>query len=141
MAKRDFNGESIELHNKLRGKIHVSSKVRIGLDNLPILYTPGISGPCLKVHEDPESAFDLTWKWNSVAVISDGSRLLGLGNRGPLASLPLLEGKSIIFSYYGGVDAVPLPISSLSARETIDLVKAVSHSFGGINLEDMVLSI
>ena len=129
--------EAMKLHEKLKGKMFMGEKMPMDFESLPLLYTPGVAEPCLEIAKDPERAYDLTWKWNSAAVISDGSRVLGLGDIGPTASMPLLEGKAMIFSRFGGVDAVPLAISSLSVRETVDVIKAVSWGFGGINLEDI----
>ncbi|MBN1115330.1 MAG: NADP-dependent malic enzyme [Oligoflexia bacterium] len=129
--------ESLALHERLKGKLSVTGKYKLNYDNLSLLYTPGVSAPCLKIAEKKETVYDYTWKWNSVAVISDGSRVLGLGNIGPLASMPLLEGKALIFRRFGGLDAIPLPIASLSIDESINVIKSVQYSFGGINLEDI----
>jgi len=106
-------------------------------DNLALLYTPGVAEPCLDVAKNPDRAYDLTWKWNSVAVISDGSRVLGLGNIGPVAAMPLLEGKAMIFSKFGNLDAVPIAVSQGSVDETVKTIKSIQHGFGGINLEDI----
>ncbi|MCX6111979.1 MAG: malate dehydrogenase, partial [Proteobacteria bacterium] len=133
----DNKTKSMELHENLKGKLFIGEKIPITYDNLSQLYTPGVAEPCLKIAKDAESAYDLTWKWNSVAVISDGSRVLGLGNIGPTASMPLLEGKALIFSKFGGVDAVPLAISSMTVDETVSVIKSIQYGFGGINLEDI----
>jgi len=129
--------ESIKLHKKLNGKVYIAVKEKPTFESLRLTYTPGVADACLEVQSNPKSAYELTWKNNSIAVISDGSRVLGLGNIGPLASLPLLEGKAMIFKEYGNVDAVPLPIAQQSVKETVDLIKNISYGFGAINLEDI----
>ena len=131
------NKEALKLHEEMKGKLFIGETIPLEYSNLPLLYTPGVSDPCLKIAEDASSVYSLTWKWNSVAVISDGSRVLGLGDIGPLASLPLLEGKGMIFSRFGGIDAVPLAISQMSVEETVSVIKAIRYSFGAINLEDI----
>ena len=133
----DNKTKSMELHKSLKGKLFIGEKIPVTYENLAQLYTPGVAEPCLQIAEDPELAYDLTWKWNSTAVISDGSRVLGLGDIGPTASMPLLEGKALIFSKFGGVDAVPIAISSMSVEETVTVIKSIQHGFGGINLEDI----
>ncbi len=129
--------DALKLHEEMKGKMFVGEKIPLNFDNLSLLYTPGVAEPCLDIAKQKERAYDLTWKWNSVAVISDGSRVLGLGDIGPLASLPLLEGKAMIFSKFGGIDAVPLAISQMSVDETVSVIKALRYSFGAINLEDI----
>lgn len=136
-SNRDIAKSSMELHKKLNGKLYIGEKVQLNYGNLAELYTPGVAQPCLEIARDPSSVYDLTWKWNSVAVISDGSRVLGLGDIGPQASLPLLEGKALIFSKFGGLDAVPIPISQLSVEDSVAVIKSIQHGFGGINLEDI----
>lgn len=133
----DIKKESLLLHEKLLGKIAISEKIDITFKNLALLYTPGVSYPCLSIAENPNDVYKYTWKANSIAVISDGSRVLGLGDIGPLASIPLLEGKALIFKKFGNVDAVSLPISQLTVDETVKLIKNIQYSFGGINLEDI----
>lgn len=127
----------IDLHRELRGKLYIDSKKKLTYENLADYYTPGVAAPCLEIEQDAKAAYDLSWKWNSIAVISDGSRVLGLGDIGPMASMPLLEGKALIFSEFGGLDAVPIPISQLSVEETVSVIKSIQHGFGGINLEDI----
>ncbi len=131
------NKEALKLHEEIKGKLFIGETIPLEYKNLPLLYTPGVSEPCLKIAEDANSVYSLTWKWNSVAVISDGSRVLGLGDIGPLASLPLLEGKGMIFSKFGGIDAVPLAISQMSVEESVSTIKSIRYSFGAINLEDI----
>jgi malate dehydrogenase (oxaloacetate-decarboxylating) len=137
MDKNDIAKSSMELHKSLKGKLYIGEKVQLNYENLAELYTPGVAQPCLEIANDPLSVYDLTWKWNSVAVISDGSRVLGLGDIGPQASLPLLEGKALIFSRFGGLEAVPIPISQLSVEDSVAVIKSIQHGFGGINLEDI----
>ncbi len=134
---RNIKLEAMKLHEEMKGKMYMGEKIPMDFDNLPLLYTPGVAEPCLEIAKTAERAYDLTWKWNSVAVISDGSRILGLGDIGPVAAMPLLEGKAMIFSHFGKVDAVPLAVSSGSVDEIVNVIKSVSHGFGGINLEDI----
>jgi len=134
---RNIKLEAMKLHEEMKGKMFMGEKIQMDFDNLPLLYTPGVAEPCLEIQKNPDRAYDLTWKWNSVAVISDGSRILGLGDIGPTAAMPLLEGKAMIFSHFGKVDAVPLAVSSGSVDEVVNVIKSVSHGFGGINLEDI----
>lgn len=119
------------------GKIKITSKVKVDHSNLHIYYTPGVAEPCMMISNIESEVYKYTWKSNSIAVISDGSRILGLGNIGPSAAMPLLEGKALLFNSYAGLDAVPIAISQLSVDETVKLVKSISHGFGGINLEDI----
>ena len=129
---------SISEHRKHRGKLSSVPKVPIrDKRDLSIRYTPGVAGPSLRIKENPDEVYELTRKRNSLAVVSDGSRVLGLGNIGPLAALPVMEGKALLFKYFGGVDAVPIVIDKHSADEIVETVKAIAPSFGGINLEDI----
>ncbi|MBU1220955.1 NADP-dependent malic enzyme [Myxococcota bacterium] len=129
---------SKKLHEFYRGKIEVTPRCVIrDLNDFSYWYTPGVAQPCMEIHADPRNARKYTNRSNMVAVVSDGTRVLGLGNIGPLAGLPVMEGKALIFKYLGGVDAFPLVINVHSVREIVDFVKAVSPSFGGINLEDI----
>jgi len=138
LAKENIFEESIKLHRTYRGKIEVSPKVPvINVSDFAIWYTPGVAGPVRVIKDDPEQAFELTSRWNTVAVVSDGTRVLGLGNVGPEAALPVMEGKALLFKYLGGVDAVPLVVRAGNAEELIGVVKALEPSFGGINLEDI----
>jgi len=130
--------KEIEWHRFYRGKIEVMVKCAVrSLDDFAVWYTPGVAQPCLKIAEDEDQAYELTNKWNNVAIITDGSRVLGLGNIGALASLPVMEGKALLFKYLGGVDAFPLPIAEQDADRLIEIVKAITPAFGGINLEDI----
>ncbi len=130
--------KELEWHRFYRGKIEVMVKCAIrSLDDFAVWYTPGVAQPCLKIAEDEDQAYEFTNKWNNVAIITDGSRVLGLGNIGALASLPVMEGKALLFKYLGGVDAFPLPIAEQDADKFIEIVKAITPAFGGINLEDI----
>jgi malate dehydrogenase (oxaloacetate-decarboxylating) len=130
--------DSLKLHPFYRGKVEVVPKCCIrNLDDFAIWYTPGVAAACKDIHENPEKVFDHTSKGNMIAVVSDGTRVLGLGNIGPEAGLPVMEGKSILFKYLGGVDCVPLCIEGGSAEDIIDFVKQIQPTFGGINLEDI----
>jgi malate dehydrogenase (oxaloacetate-decarboxylating) len=130
--------DSLKLHPFYRGKVEVVPKCCIrSLDDFAIWYTPGVAAACKAIHENPEEVFNHTSKGNMIAVVSDGTRVLGLGNIGPEAGLPVMEGKSILFKYLGGVDCVPLCIEGGSAEDIIDFVKQIQPTFGGINLEDI----
>ncbi len=124
-------------HAHYRGKIETTLKCSVSeLDDFGIWYTPGVAAPCREIHEDPMKVFDYTNKANTVAVVSDGSRVLGLGNIGPLAGLPVMEGKSLLFKYLGGVGAFPIMLDTQDPDEIIQAVKWIAPGFGGINLED-----
>ncbi|MFZ2151241.1 MAG: NADP-dependent malic enzyme [Candidatus Absconditicoccaceae bacterium] len=134
----DYNKLSVEKHQQYRGKLTIQSKVPLGSrEDLSIYYTPGVAEPCRLISEDPELAYNYTWKNNSVAVVSDGSSVLGLGNIGGLAGLPVMEGKAILLKEFGGVDAIPIVLSTQDPDEIIRVVEAISPTFGGINLEDI----
>jgi len=125
------------MHAQYRGKIETTLKCAItSVDDLGIWYTPGVAAPCKEIHADPAKAFEYTNKANAVAVVSDGSRVLGLGNIGPLAALPVMEGKSLLFKYLGGVGAFPILLDTQDTEEIIQAVKWIAPGFGGINLED-----
>ena len=132
------SAEAKRLHAFYRGKISVSLKCRIrSFDDFAIWYTPGVAAVCREIHQDRERAYDYTNKWNFVAVVSDGSRVLGLGDIGPEAGLPVMEGKGLLYKYLGGVDAFPLCLNAKDPDRLIDIVKALQPTFGGINLEDI----
>jgi malate dehydrogenase (oxaloacetate-decarboxylating) len=138
----DYSQESLKAHKKLKGKI--SLKARDSLDNmdkLSIYYTPGVAEVSRVIAKNPEVARDYTWLNNNVAVVSDGSAVLGLGDIGPLGALPVMEGKAMIFKEFGNIDAVPIVIDVHSAEEIVATVKAIAPSFGGINLEDIAAPI
>lgn len=130
--------ESLRLHRRYGGKMQTAPKCPIhGPDDLAIWYTPGVAEPCRAIVAEPETVYDYTNKGNLVAVVSDGSRVLGLGNIGPAAGLPVMEGKSLLFKYLGGVDAVALCLATQSAEELISAVEWLAPSFGAVNLEDI----
>lgn len=130
--------EALQFHEKSKGKIEVSIRVPAeSSEDLSLAYTPGVAEPCLKIEKDASLAYKYTRKWNTVAVISDGSAVLGLGDIGPLASLPVMEGKSLLFKKFGDVDAFPILLDTKSVAEIVDTIVKISPSFGGINLEDI----
>jgi len=125
------------MHAFYRGKIETTLKCAVtSFDDFGIWYTPGVAAPCKEIHADPAKAFDYTNKANAVAVVSDGSRVLGLGNIGPMAGLPVMEGKALLFKYLGGVGAFPIVLDTQDTEEIIQAVKWIAPGFGGINLED-----
>lgn len=130
--------DSLRLHPHYRGKIEIVPKCRISsLDDFAIWYTPGVAAACTAIQRDPELVYSYTNKWNTVAVVTDGSRVLGLGDIGPEAALPTMEGKALLFKYLGGVDAFPICLDTRDPEELIRTVKILQPSFGGINLEDI----
>ena len=129
--------ESLQFHKQLRGKLEVSSRVKITNEkDLSLAYTPGVAEPCREIHKDPSTAYLYTRKWNTVAVISDGTAVLGLGDIGPLASLPVMEGKSILFKEFAGVDAFPIVLDTKEVDEIVETVVRIAPTLGGINLEE-----
>src|SRR3990167_4807517 len=138
MTRMDIYKKSLDLHKKLKGKIKVVSKRKVKTkDDLSLLYTPGVAGVSLEVAKNIQSARYLTIKGNSVAVVSDGSAVLGLGDIGPEASLPVMEGKCLLFKEFAGVDAFPIVLGTKDVEEIVQTVKNISPGFGGINLEDI----
>jgi malate dehydrogenase (oxaloacetate-decarboxylating) len=134
----EFDEQSVQLHKKHRGKLATVSKVALGSrSDLSIAYTPGVAAPCLQIERNPALAYDLTIKANSVAVITDGSAVLGLGNIGPLASLPVMEGKAILFKEFAGIDAWPICLDTQDEDQFVTTVRHLAPVFGGINLEDI----
>ena len=134
----NFFEKSLIVHEQLRGKISINSKIPIGSrDDLSVAYTPGVAAPCEKIAADPESAYKLTIKGNSVAVLTDGSAVLGLGDIGPLAALPVMEGKALLFKEFAKIDAWPICIDTKSTEKIIETCRLLSPGFGGINLEDI----
>ena len=133
-----INEKALELHEKWNGKLDTVSKVQVKTrEDLALAYTPGVAEPCKVIAEDPEAAYRYTIKSNTVAVVSDGSAVLGLGNIGPLAAMPVMEGKCALFKEFGDVDAFPLCIRSKDVDEIVNTVALLAGSFGGINLEDI----
>ena len=134
----DYYKESLKLHLKHKGKLAVVSKVPLeNKDDLSLAYTPGVAQPCLEIKNNPEDVYLYTSKGNTVAVITDGSAVLGLGNIGAKASLPVMEGKAVLFKAFGDIDAVPVCIETQDTEEIINIVKNISAGYGGINLEDI----
>jgi len=134
----DYKKESLKLHEENKGKFSVKSKVSVkNKEELSLAYSPGVAEPCLRIKEDKENVYRYTSKGNMVAVVSDGSAVLGLGNLGPEASLPVMEGKAILFKEFANIDAVPIVLNTQDTEEIIETVKRISPAFGGINLEDI----
>ena len=134
----DVYEKSLQLHANLRGKFEVRSLVEVkDKESLSLAYTPGVAQPCREIAKDPEKAYTYTRKWNTVAVVSDGSAVLGLGNIGGLAGLPVMEGKAILFREFAGIDSIPIVLSGQDADDIVKAVEMIAPSFGGINLEDI----
>ena len=138
-VRKDWFTIAEKLHRYYRGKIEIVPKCPItSLDDFSVWYTPGVAEPCRRIREGGEDlSFDYTWRWNSAAVVSDGTRVLGLGRVGPAAGLPVMEGKALLFKYLGGVDAVPIVLREADPDRFVYVVKALEPSFGAINLEDI----
>ncbi|RMD84051.1 MAG: NADP-dependent malic enzyme [Candidatus Dadabacteria bacterium] len=134
----DVYEKSLEVHERNQGKLEVRSLVRVeSPEDLALAYTPGVAGPCRAIAADGARAWDLTWRGRTVAVVSDGSAVLGLGDIGPAAALPVMEGKAILFKQFAGIDAVPVVIDSRDPEQIVRIVRAIAPTFGGINLEDI----
>ena len=134
----DYAKASLELHQELKGKIEVTPRAKVDTkDALSLAYTPGVAQPCLEIQKNPELSYELTRRWNTVAVVTDGTAVLGLGDIGPEAGMPVMEGKCVLFKAFGDVDAVPLCIRSKNVDEIVQTVKLLAGSFGGVNLEDI----
>jgi malate dehydrogenase (oxaloacetate-decarboxylating) len=136
--KADYDKESVELHAQLHGKLGVRSKVSLASKHdLSLAYTPGVGQVCVEIAKAPERVFELTIKRNTVAVVSDGSAILGLGNLGAAAAIPVMEGKAVLFKEFAGVDAFPICLATQDVDEIVAIVRAIAPVFGGINLEDI----
>ena len=134
----DYGKEAIRMHEEFHGKIEVCSKVPLKTrEDLSTAYTPGVASPCMEIHKDEKKAYAYTAKGNLVAVVSDGTAVLGLGDIGPKAAMPVMEGKAILFKEFGGVDAFPICLDTKDTEEIIETVKRIAPCFGGINLEDI----
>ena len=134
----DIYQEALKFHEELKGKLEVTSRAKINnAKDLSLAYTPGVAQPCREIHKDPRKAYTYTRKWNTVAVISDGTAVLGLGDIGPLASLPVMEGKCVLFKEFANVDAIPIVLDTKDVDEIVDTVSRISPSLGAINLEDI----
>ena len=130
--------QSLSKHYEWMGKIEIKTRIPVDSEeSLSLAYTPGVATPCLEIQKDENKSYDLTRRWNTVAVITDGSAVLGLGDIGPAASMPVMEGKCALFKEFGDVDAIPLCIDSKNVDEFVNTVRLISKSFGGINLEDI----
>jgi malate dehydrogenase (oxaloacetate-decarboxylating) len=134
----DYAKESLKKHYEWRGKLEILPKMPIANKyDLSLAYTPGVARPCIEIQENPDKVWELTSRWNTVAVVTDGTAVLGLGDIGPEAGMPVMEGKCVLFKTLGGVDAIPLCIRSKEVDDIVNTVKLLAGSFGGINLEDI----
>ena len=134
----DYAEESLRLHGEWKGKIEVVTRVPVeNKDDLSLAYTPGVAQPCLEIQKDVNKSYELTRRWNMCLVVTDGSAVLGLGNIGPEAGMPVMEGKCVLFKAFGDVDAFPLCIKSNDVDEIVNTIYMISGSFGGVNLEDI----
>ena len=134
----DYAKESLRLHGEWKGKIEVTARVPVETkDDLSLAYTPGVAQPCMEIQKDLEKSYELTRRWNLCAVITDGSAVLGLGDIGPEAGMPVMEGKCALFKAFGDVDAIPLCVRSKEVEDIVNTVRLLAGSFGGINLEDI----
>ena len=134
----NYQEESLKKHYEWRGKIEISQRVEVkSKEDLSLAYTPGVAAPCLEIQKDESKSYELTRRWNTVAVVTDGTAVLGLGDIGPVAGMPVMEGKALLFKAFGGVDAIPLCIKSKDVDEIVRTVYLLSGSFGGVNLEDI----
>ncbi len=134
----NYAEESLKMHYELKGKIEIASRSPVdSKEALSLAYTPGVAQPCLEIQKNPEKSFELTRRWNTVAVVTDGTAVLGLGDIGPEAGMPVMEGKCVLFKAFGDVDAFPLCIRSKDVDEIVKTISLLSGSFGGINLEDI----
>jgi malate dehydrogenase (oxaloacetate-decarboxylating) len=136
--KLDIKKEALKLHEEKRGKVEIKSKVRLeNREDLSLAYTPGVGEVCKKISENKDDVYRYTNKGNTVAIISDGTAVLGLGDIGPEAAMPVMEGKAVIFKEFAGIDAIPIVLDSTDIDEIVTVIKSIAPSFGGINLEDI----
>ena len=134
----DYAKESLRLHGEWKGKLEIVPRASVGTkEDLALAYTPGVAQPCLEIQKDINKSYELTRRWNTVAVVTDGTAVLGLGDIGPEAGMPVMEGKCVLFKAFGGVDALPLCLKTKDVDEIVNTVYLLSGSFGGVNLEDI----
>ncbi|MCI8416111.1 MAG: NAD-dependent malic enzyme [Lachnospiraceae bacterium] len=134
----DYAEEALKLHYEWKGKIEVTARAAVDTsETLSLAYTPGVAQPCLEIQKDVNKSYDLTRRWNTVAVVTDGTAVLGLGDIGPEAGMPVMEGKCVLFKAFGDVDAIPLCVRSKDVEEIVQTVRLLAGSFGGVNLEDI----
>ena len=134
----DYAKESLKKHYEWRGKLEVTPRAAVDTSEaLSLAYTPGVAEPCLEIQKDINKSYELTRRWNTVAVVTDGTAVLGLGDIGPEAGMPVMEGKCVLFKAFGGVDAIPLCIRSKDVDTIVETVALLAGSFGGVNLEDI----
>ena len=134
----NYAQESLKLHYALKGKLEITPRAAVdSKEALALAYTPGVAQPCLEIQKDVNKSYELTRRWNTVAVVTDGTAVLGLGDIGPEAGMPVMEGKCVLFKAFGDVDAIPLCVRSKEVDEIVRTVTLLAGSFGGINLEDI----